>query len=439
MAVADVTPLTLKTAIIYNTSVAASGQVADYYCAERGIPAANKLGLALGTGYSFTHTTQTIIDINAHLVAIGARACLTAAGCPTHYVVKEVVGSSLGATNVPLHLPAIFALAKRIIRVGGTFGGSLGSSGDNWPATTSYEGGVNSVIAGNGATSNASLWPDAFSTALDSRYQAAISGAYDQAKEWLLFNPTFNFDWSTQDRLPAGIIGLCTYPNSTHDGSLYTKSVQIIRRALQSEHSLAEAKTLPIVFGLSSYTTTLGSPLNNGTAQALAIRELVDNGFTNVTYWRETSMAGDTAAAILAPSPVAWNGNDLSAGTVTPIPFWLLFGFAMINEGEVAPGDIDLWLTQLLPQAGAFTFAGRSDVAHWAQRMQQTNPTSGYDGVGGVMSPTDAAHNSALTITRSFGVVRALIAGKTLAEVCMMFPAHRNIPTGDPLMRPIVV
>jgi len=79
---------------------------------------------------------------------------------------------------------------------------------------------------------------------------------------------------------------------------LFDKSKAIIRRGVQNEVPLATAKGKKILIGIDNLDNTY----TPAAAAALMVPELAARGFTDVTYWYDSSVAADPTSLLLAPS-----------------------------------------------------------------------------------------------------------------------------------------
>lgn len=424
MAVVDSWGFAQRAAIVYNTSVADSLAVAMYYASERGIPAANLIGFAMGTTDTWAYDAGRFANLwtplRNHLITIGAQCVLTAAGCP-HKI--EVKLNSDGVTNIGLYLPSLLAAAKRIYSFGGAVTCVDQGSGNRlaWNPTDNKPVFAPRPGINNDVWQTASDYAESYT---DSRYQAAVASsgaALDPDRLFYRIRTSWRQTWDTQDTMPAGVIGWLTYPDTTHPVDLLARSKDVIRRGVQNELPIASARSQKILVGIRS----LDSIYTPTASAALMVPELAARGFANVTYWYDSSASSDATSLLLAPSPAIWNNVTLDAGTVTPVNYWMGFGYAFANDKWAT------WNTQLVPTKGGTTAVGLSDSCHWLRQVQADG------GIGGLGTPRDVAHATVQTGGIQYDVMCALLDGRSLAEAMMVTYPGRHVAIGDPLMRPV--
>lgn len=420
MSVTDVWDFAQHTAIVYNTSVADSLSVALYYASERGIPAANLIGFAMGTGNAWAYDAARManlwVPLRNHLLGIGAQCVLAAAGCPNQWIGKS---SGDGVTDKPLHLVSLLSAAKRIVNRNTEVRVNDLGSGNNiaWD------------VAGSQSLFDANPSGPWITGGADSRYQSAVTTSGQAINPDRVFRKFATgwqtSSWAAQDVLPCGLIGWQTYPDTTHPVDLFDKSKAIIRRGVQNEVPLATAKGKKILVGIDN----LDSTYTPAAAAALMVPELAARGFTNVTYWYDSSVAADPTSLLLAPSAgaAAWDNTDLDAETVTPFTYWMGFGYAFANS------KYSTWNGQLDADKATSLCAGQSDISEWVRQVQADG------GIGGLGSPRDCAHLTTVTAGVQYDVMCALLDGRSLAEAMMLTYPGRHVAVGDPLMRPVRV
>lgn len=432
--ISNASPLAKYTVVVYNTSVAASEQVADYYCQIRGIPTANKIGFAMGTGATWAWRadwyTHLLVPLYAKVAEVGAKAVLAAAGCP-HSVLFT---TALGAPNVAgVYLPTVLASVKALYCAGGE--PWVEEANVNLLRSPLAPGSVAGWQGGNPPPfEDGSLLPAA-ETALDVGARASESPVYPWTSR---LTATWRSEWDESAFLLKGLVGYSTWPDATHAVDLYDKSKAVIDRAVANEYPLAEARKQKVLVGMD-YTST-GS---TGTIyDALTISLLKQNGFENVVYWNEQGL-GKAATDCLAPAPEKFGGAttlgaraQIAAGLAPPQNPWLVFGIGWDN-GDVNPTPSAVWATFLGLVGRGVCFVGASYGLQWS-RLAQAN-----GGIGGNGSPSDVAHISYTYIVRGNSIFLALLAGLSICEAevagYVLDYATAGGVIGDPLMRPIVV
>jgi hypothetical protein len=436
---ANASPLAQYTVLVYNTSVAASEQVADYYRQLRGIPTANKIGFAMGTGDYWAwradwHAT-VLTPLYSKVMAVGAKAVLTVAGCPHIAVVS---GVDAGAANAYVLLDTFLAAVKPLYCGGGE------------PCAKNNGNGVDLYPALRGQISYASDRdsPRAFNpeTLLPQAATAVAIGSSTVQPHTSTVSGAWQGEWDQRAFLLRGIVGYVTYPDTSHPVDLYDKSKAILDRAAANEYSLVEARKQKVLVGMD-YTAT-GS---DGTIHdALTVSLLLENGFENVVYWNEHGL-GKPGTDCLAPAPETFGGSttadafqqilDGNAPTQDP---WLMFGIGFENGVAVVGSDPeftqtnqDNWMAFLGLQNKGVCFVGASYGSRWSTLVQRNG------GIGGNGSPSDFAHAGSVYIVRGASIFLSLLQGMSLceAEVAQYEDSYGTSGGvyGDPLMRPIIV
>jgi hypothetical protein len=434
--------------LVYNSDVAASEQIADYYCAARGIPAANKIPFAMGTGALWAwrsnwHAT-VITDLYNKCIAVGAKVVLTAAGAPNAIALTNKDGGA----NVAISLPLFFAQVKALYCTMEEPVAFLGLSGKNFIFSK-----LNPLIDLRLETPTQSVWdaksrPTAGQVAVDVGLRSGQTPV--PVPEITLEDPARIGLWDASAFLLKGLVGYCTYPDTTHPVDLYAKSVAIIDRATAGEFTLAEARTKQIIVGAAA---TTGGEISME-SDALAVSLLKSNGFTNVLYFVDTSVTLEGLKCLIPAPDFLGAGTAITAveriqaGLATAQSAWLVFGIAFPNDDAVDDGSDTPaflvrngnWDTFLGLASGGVVFVGASYGLGWARWAQV------WGSVGGMGSPWNTAHISSSYITRSASIVQALLDGMSLCEAettmtqlgASMEHSAFGYIIGDPLMRPII-
>lgn len=433
--ISNASPLAPYTVLVYNTDVAASEQVADYYCQLRGIPLANKIGFAMGTGDYWAwranwHST-VITDMYTKVMTVGAKAVLTVAGCP-HYAMFT---DTLGVTNsVGVHLPVFLSNVKALYCAGGEPRAD-GTSAIHTLYSPLAPGSIPYMQSGNPAPFLEEGYLPVAVAAIAVGDAAAQYPVWPGTQE---LSPTWHGEWDQSAFLLRGLVGYSTWPDAVHPADLYTKSKAVLDRAVANEYPLAEARKQKVLVGMDF---TSGG--DTGTIHdAVTIALLKSNGFEDVVYWNEQGL-GKVGTDCLAPVPEKFGGTTtadartrIANGLAPPQNPWLIFGIGWDN-GDVNPTPSAVWASFLGLVGRGVCFVGASYGRMWARLVQANG------GIGGNGSPQDVAHIGSDYITRGNSILLALLGGLSLceAEIAGYYVRSHSAGgvIGDPLMRPIVV
>jgi hypothetical protein len=428
--VANASPLAPYTVLVYNSSVPASEQVADYYCRMRGIPTANKIGFAMGTLSSWAWRSDwysaVIAPLYAKVQAVKAKAVLTVAGCP-HSI---VLTNSAGGSNVAVHLPLFFSAVKALY-------GAVGE-----PLADDVGSGVHrmkSALSPSSLTIGQAGEADAYTSGVLPITVKAVAEGAALGQSSLITPSTetvvssWQSEWDRSAVLLPGIVGYSTWPDTTHPEDLYSKSVAVLDRAAANEFGIADARKKKILVGLQSTTGGGSTTIYDG----LLVSLLKENGFSNVVYWNAQGL-GKPATDCLAAAPETFGAVNtagatarITAGLAPPQDPWLVFGIGFDNAYS---SDTE-WGEFLGLQNKGVSFVGASNGLKWARFVQDLG------GIGGNGSPTDVAHITSNYISQNASIFLALVNGLSICEANQISAAVSNgfgVTIGDPLMRPII-
>jgi hypothetical protein len=427
----NISPLAPYTVLVFNSSVAASEQVADYYCAMRGIPLTNKIGFPMGTAdywaWRNNWYSSVITPLYDKVKEVGAKAVLTVAGCPHSVYVSD----RNGGANVNIDLPMFLCAVKAFYYDGmEPVGQDEGSNGNGTYSALNPQ----SPLA-------AEYTPDLPATYLSTAYPPAVTARLAALSQGQTvgphalrgLNPDWRGRWDEAGYLLKGVVGYWTYPDTSHPGDLEAKSKTVLDRAAANEFNLATAKTKKILIGVS-WTDTVSHSLHTASVVAL----LGQLGFTNIVYWATNGLGISKGADLLAPAPEKFGAattagaqNQIANGLAPPQNPWLILGEGFWNS----------WVVPTVqPNPMAFlgcvdqglTFCGASNGANWSSAIQD------HGGIGGNGSPTDVAHIGSTYVEHATDVVLGMVSGLSLCEIdpVCLGPAVGGV-YGDPLMRPI--
>jgi hypothetical protein len=440
MAVRDVNS-TQQVVYVYNTDVAASGTFALSYCAEYGIPAAQRVGLALGTANVRAYDSESTIyglieDIRDACMASSASIVIVGAGCPTalglltaNYTAN---GSNDGQAFDFVHLACA---AKRIVAQG------------YMPRTVADgSGGYQLQRKINGAwTSNQAFYTTDLVTRVaedsglielynDEDYDDAITAAGAGDGEGVVnqivrYVSGYDGNCSSADVLPGGFAGYYTHEEATHPADLHAKSIAILNRAIASEGRLAALtarKVFCAAYGLSGAQTEAGK-----TARASLMGKKFDDAGLQLTYITETG--ADAAAEYLLPesgSHSDWTPANLDAGTAAgpAITADVLCGWGFSNVDPTVA-----WDDRITPTVNGLFLGGKSGNGKWGKWCQVAG------GHSAIIMQIEVGGTHALsgtTLARQTDAVLALLDGRSLAEAAWCGYQGALYAIGDPLLRP---
>lgn len=426
--ISNASPLAPYTILVYNTSVAASEQVADYYCQLRGIPKANKIGFAMGTvgvwAWQADWFTSVISPLGDLITSVGAKTVLAVAGCPHGVAVTDLNG-----TTTTVSMPDFLSAAKALYC---SHAEPVASSTPVGQSVKSAANPTGPIIVRAAASP---YLPNAYDAIADTAYQ--IGEELEQpalASTWLAdISPTWQGEWESHAYLLSGVVGYAMYPDNSHPGDLYTRSKDILDGAVANEFPLEIARQKKVLIGqMYSHSGASGVAFDAHTVALLRTA-----GFTNVVHWNEIGL-GKVQADSMAPTPATFGGATtadakarITAGTAPTQDPWLLFGIGFSNEYYADAN----WIAFVGASGKGVSFVGASSGYYWA-RMLQSN-----GGIGGAGSPGAYAHIGESYIIRSASICNALLKGFSLCEAHLAqwndYSAGHVI--GDPLMRPILV
>jgi hypothetical protein len=439
VAVVDASPLADKAVVIYNTDVAASGTFTDWYMAKRGIPSANKIGFAMGTdpylwAFDANRFANFYTPLYDKVMAVGARAVITAAGCPNYIACKTVNDFNDGIT--PLANTA--GLVKRIYATGAAPRVDAGDD-DSGDLITPRDGSVTPGVTGASLRKNiteraAGYYQTVQSSAYNSAYTAG-GLTWEDGKN--LYEPTsaLRRDYSKLMDLPCGVAGwMIQYgaTGSSHPGTLLADSQAVVNRLQGKTQTLAEAQGRRVLVWIGAGTANS----SNGPAAryAIIVKELQDAGFTDVQYVY-TSGGSDTAAnQLAAPGGAAFTLANIDAGSVTRTNVWLSVGCGLLND-RWNPASSPTWrpssVPYITPASDGLTIGGLSDHQHWVRYWMADGGAGGFGRLSHPTSFTNGYH---------WERVRSMLRGETLCEMDYWQKEPFDfVAIGDPLHNPIRV
>jgi hypothetical protein len=439
VAVVDASPLADKAVVIYNTDVAASGTFTDWYLAKRGIPSANKIGFAMGTdpylwAYDASRFANFYTPLYEKVMTVGARAVITAAGCPNYIACKQVDNTTDGLT--PLANTA--GLVKRIYATGAQPRVNAGND-DSGDFITLRDGSVTPGVQGTALRQEITVRAAGYlQTVQSAAYNSAYTAGgltWEDGKN--LYEPTsaLRRDYSKLTDLPCGVAGwMIQYgaTGSSHPGTLLTDSQAVVNRLQGQTQTLAQAQGRRVLVCIGN--TTANSSLGPAARSAILVKELQDAGFTDVQYFYATSV-GDTAAEQLAPSASAsFTLAQIDAGSVTRSNVWLVVGYGWPND-RWNPASSPTWrpasVPYITPASDGLIIAGLSDHQHWSRYWMADGGAGGFGRL---------SHPNVFTGTYHWERVRSMLRGETLCEMdYWQKSAFDFVAIGDPLHNPIRV
>lgn len=474
MAVTDVTAFRRGLAIVYNTDLAASGQIADYVCQKYGLPEVNKIGFAMGTGWRWAYSPSRYQDVfvrlHERLGIIGATGVLLCEGSPNRMDLPLELDPS-DVTSNGVDTARMLAITRRIVAAN-----SLVAYGEprlqsnaatdrrpnyqyprTGPWTISHSGKLAITGYWTRRGGGAYMAPDHemreydgyIDVGLDATMEAArgtFSGVAAGEREVARFTATFDGDFSRFHMLPYGRIGLPKLTaDDTFDADLFAKSKAIIDRGAAFERRRSSVKDSRILFPFAAVGWST-SAYNVG-KQALCYRKALDAGFTNLAYWYDDDVQSwDQTALTLAPVADGLNATDnwtranLDAGMATGHVFDVAVGGGLKNgdTGAVTPSRATAWCTAtngFVPAAtGAIIMGGASYTYQWVQRLAELDRL-----VAAVCSPYSNGgghHITAQEAQTPTDVFLALLEGRSLMEAAALCTEDAHYPMGNPLVRP---
>lgn len=411
-----------RVAVVYNLDRAASGQIADYVCTQYNIPAGNKIGLHMGTGWQWAYTperyAESIVPLAAHFDAIHASSMVLCEGSPNRMNFPRVVDPD-DITSYGWDTAYVLASARRMVdrgygeepRLTGyspmgshpMFPGYPVANGPWTLDTGDYE--YADMLWAGMARGKVIIPPDYVRDPVDFGYPQL-----EEYTDYVVtgYHPTFEAfrgDWTglgtaedgvprwvasfIADRrryragftmLPYGRIGLPKLTqDDTYDPDLYAKSVAIIDRGVAFERTLEQAQdTLRLLFPFAYVGLKFGPyPVAK---QALCYRVAADAGMTQTAYWYDD--ASDTrtwdqiAIGMADPnSGLSWTTAQLNAGTADPHTFDIAIGGGLKNgtSSSYDNARIAAWCSTtngFVPAAtGAVVMGGASYGYQWMHRL----------------------------------------------------------------------
>lgn len=439
MAVVDADEMAAKAVVVYNTDVAASGNVADYYCAVRGIPLANKIGFAMGTDpylwpWDANRFANFYTPLYEKVIQVGARAVITAAGCPNYLECRAVNDFNLGI----IPLAPVCGMVKAIYPTGAQPRVNPNND-DSDDFITLRDGSVTPGVNGNALRQDINVRAAGFFQINQSAdYNTAYTAgglSWEDGRNLYEPLPGFRRDYSRLNYLPYGVAGwMIQYgaTGSAHPVTLEADSKTIINRLQGKTQTLAQARGRRIVVSIGNITAN--SSLAPAARSAIIVKEFQNAGFTDVQYFY-TSSVGDTAAELLAPSASqSFSLANLDAGTVSRSNIWLMVGYGLLNS-RWNPASSPTWrpgsVPHLAPASDGLIIGGLSDHQHWSRYWMADG---GAGGLGRLSHPTQ------FTGSYHWERVRSMLRGETLAEMCFWQKSDFDfVPIGDPLYNPIRV
>lgn len=403
--------------IVANTSVAWSEATTLYYCQQRGIPAANILPLALGSGALLTLADNAALQallftpLQALIVARQALAVLIGPGCPTRVNWDAThAGSGVDLQQLASHAPLY---AGRVLTMQELVGG--------WVA--GYDGfarvcaGVAQSVFGLNAEYQPS-WDE-----VPVLYQA---GTWRGGQVYQCAHPDLYryFGSLPHHQLIGGRVGPGN--RGEPDGQPHTEAqaraiIDNATAAMQAR-SGAAARALPHLLHLGAM---------NGFSDPSYLSRLyplLTGWGLNIRYLHRTGVsAARLDAPAGGPDEVPYTVAQIAAGGLAPDPIFCALGVAA-NTEIYGPQGAN-FRAQWPPLPGGLSLLGPSEGSYYAH----ANMAAGA--VGGTASPT---HPTALGVTGLFGMFLHLLQGLSVAEAAYWGSCQHAeaVPAGEPLYVP---
>jgi len=448
-----VNPLNARCAIIYNTQISGSQEVAEYYADRRGIPSANLIGFAMGTSgmwaYSATRYNDFWLPLYNHVKSIDkCSAVFLAAGCPLAQQL-EVHGESpfnTHGTDLASHVSGVVRLVED--SEGGDqphtwdSGAAYDPPHNQWKACMPNFAGVRPLCRDLvfrmkvGATA-------AYETFQQQQFvdaKALYPGEPDTTLNYTRPKPDIHIegDYSPYEALLHGRIAYAA-PDYwyTKPSDFVEQTKRVIDNAIVGERQNHIDK--PVVIGVA------GTQKNwYASHDSLMIRVLKDVGFTDVKYFYKATQTGHSIANELADSALAdWTQGDIESGVPVEHQVFLAAGGGFLNHGwnpdfidDDSPAFLYTWRPNLpgkhrwKPHTLGVFLGGQSASHHWQSRWLIDG---GCSGRGSFSHETDAYAN------KQFNCLYLLLKGYTLAEAVWLENGINPglfAAGGDPLYAP---
>lgn len=451
-----------KLAIFYNSDVAASEQIADYVCAEYGIPSANAYGIAMGVDpdtWAYSSGRLAVLQGAAdHLDAISARGILLCEGSPSRANIARWSDPS-NTSGYGIDTVRLVAMTKRLKLRAWEFGEPRLQENVNGggnllypPASGAWTTNLldHALLMGVQRQSRPPyngdnlLWggdyydeyAGRFTYALDAGFEV-VTGAYagvsEEHRHWNKFASHWDGDFSRFSLLPFGRIGFPRIRNSgAYDANLYNKSVAIIRRGVWMDKP-DPAGAIRAHFQVAS-VGGVNTPFSIG-KQVYCWQQLSDAGYSQTSLWYAPGSECSTHTPATTMYPYAnglqsasdWTTENLDANTASPLTFDVGFGGGFHN-------DKSAWRATIQPaDTGCIIMGGASYLAHqWVQDI--ANDDKLCAAYANPYTLGQGRHHSGTDMGSTADVFFAMTHGLSLLEASALGREDAHYPYGNPLV-----
>lgn len=449
--------------LIANSSVAWSRDVCEYYCAARGIPTANIIDHAFGTGRSWITDSAEVdafqAEIRTKCRSFRAQGIIMGPRVPIRAILNGI--GSEGVAGPPL--TNLFASAPwwpppygwdvaaagekgnvwRFNRGNGFYSwlSNYGNGSTRWLLGFSridYDGGTSLDFHGktwtgqhvDGALFNLERYHVPGVT-IDGGSVPHVTFPTKRWQKWLAskthYSETYLRDVALSDyvndppRIPIGRLGYVGWQDGSNEVTAgqetEAKCIAIIDRATAAMANMTRtaAKAQPILFQFSTvgpFTPELPS----------AMRKLASQwGFATKYFWRETPSAASEKTSPIAGE--AYSFASVQAGSVVSDPYYLMVGTQDNSEPDITP-FVDAW--RPVTHGGGVMLGASFGYVTAINQLH----------FGGIAGLSNDSHLSGNEIITEQIILYGLLCGMTWLEATFWGCTESHLVCGDPLWAP---